>query len=117
MFREFSVGSEATITLTIQHTAASRTNAYDVIVTDLLPAELQYVAGSLECISGVQDADVDCSESGGTITAQWSNFVRGGGNGRMTFRVTVLSIPPGGISNSANVFGAASPAMSVLRKM
>ena len=77
-----SVGSEITITLTIQHTGNSETNAYDAIVTDDLPAELQYVPGSLECISGAQPADVTCVEAGGTITAQWSNFTLSGGDGQ-----------------------------------
>jgi len=44
-----ALGSEVTITLTIAHTSASETNAYDVVVTDTLPAELQYVPGSLDC--------------------------------------------------------------------
>ncbi|MGB8981701.1 MAG: sortase, partial [Anaerolineales bacterium] len=104
-----SVGSEITITLTIQHTAASETNAFDVVVLDDLPAELQYVSGSLECISGAQPADVACAEAGGTITAGWSNFVLGGGNGRVTFRVTVLSLPAGGIVNTANVAWTSLP--------
>ena len=104
-----SVGSEVTITLTIQHTADSETNAYDVVVTDTLPDELQYISGSLECASGAQDADEACTESGGTITAQWSNFILGGGNGQITFRVIVLSLPAGGITNTANVAWTSLP--------
>jgi LPXTG-site transpeptidase (sortase) family protein len=104
-----TVGSEVTITLTIQHTAASETDAYDVLVTDTLPAELQYVPGSLECASGAQDADVACAESGGTITAEWSSFTLGGGNGRLTFRVTILSLPDAGITNTANVAWTSLP--------
>jgi LPXTG-site transpeptidase (sortase) family protein len=104
-----SVGSEITITLNIQHTANSETNAFDVLVTDDLPAELQYVPGSLECISGAQPADVTCVEAGGTVTAQWSNFTRTGGNGRVTFRVTVLSLPPTGVVNTANVAWTSLP--------
>jgi LPXTG-site transpeptidase (sortase) family protein len=104
-----SVGSEITITLTIRHTANSETNAFDVVVTDDLPAELQYVPGSLECISGAQPADLTCAELGGTITAGWSNFLLGGGDGRVTFRVTVLSVPAGGIVNTANVAWTSLP--------
>jgi LPXTG-site transpeptidase (sortase) family protein len=104
-----SVGSEVTITLTIQHTSDSETNAYDVVVTDTLPAGLRYVPGSLECISGAQDADAGCTESGGTITAQWSNFTLGGGNGQITFRVTITSLPEAGITNTANVAWTSLP--------
>jgi len=103
-----SIGSEITITLTVQHAAGSETNAYDAVVTDVLPAELQYVPGSLECISGAQDANA-CSEAGGTITAQWNNFARGGGDGRVTFRVAVLALPPGGITNIASVAWTSLP--------
>jgi LPXTG-site transpeptidase (sortase) family protein len=104
-----SVGSEITITLTIQHTGDSETNAHEAIVTDILPAELQYVPGSLECTSGAQDADVACAEAGGTITAQWSSFALGGGDGRVTFRATVVSLPAGGITNTANVAWTSLP--------
>lgn len=104
-----SIGSEITITLTIQHMTDSEGNAYDAVVTDTLPPGLQYVPGSLECASGAQDADVLCAEAGGTITAQWSNFALGSGNGQVTFRVTVLSLPPGGITNTANVAWTSLP--------
>jgi LPXTG-site transpeptidase (sortase) family protein len=106
-----SVGSEITITLTIQHTSDSETNAYDTLITDVLPAGLGYVTGTLECTSGAQDADVLCNYNAGTrtITAQWSNFSLSGGNGRVTFRVMVLSLPSGGISNTANVSWTSLP--------
>ena len=91
--------------------ANSETNAYDTLVTDILPAELDYVPATLECTSGAQDADVLCNYNAGTrtITAQWSNFALGGGNGRVTFRVTVLSLPSGGVSNTANVSWTSLP--------
>jgi LPXTG-site transpeptidase (sortase) family protein len=106
-----SVGSEITITLTIQHTADSETNAYDTLVTDVLPAELDYVPATLECTSGAQDADVLCNYNAGTrtISAIWSNFALSGGNGRITFRVRVLSLPSTGISNIANVAWTSLP--------
>jgi LPXTG-site transpeptidase (sortase) family protein len=104
-----SAGAEITMTLTIQHTADSEMDAFDVLVTDALPAELQYVPGSLECTSGAQDADMACSEASGTITAQWSNFAQGSGDGRVSFRVTVVSLPAGGITNTANVAWTSLP--------
>ncbi|HLO32899.1 MAG TPA: sortase, partial [Anaerolineales bacterium] len=103
-----AVGSEVTITLKIKHSAASETNAYDASLTDHLPAELQYVPGSLECASGAQAANV-CSESGGTITAKWNAFELGNGNGQATFRVRVLSLPRGGITNTASVAWTSLP--------
>jgi LPXTG-site transpeptidase (sortase) family protein len=105
-----SVGSEITITLRIQHTAQNETNAYDVVVTDILPAELEYVAGTLECVSGAQDANV-CNYNAGTrtITAIWNAFTLGGGNGQVTFRVRVVSLPSSGITNVANVAWSSMP--------
>jgi large repetitive protein len=105
-----SVGSEITITLTIQHTTNSEVNAYDAIVTDVLPAELELVPGTLECISGAQDANT-CTYNAGTrrVNAVWNTFTRGGGDGRVTFRVRVVSLPAGGISNVANVAWTSLP--------
>jgi LPXTG-site transpeptidase (sortase) family protein len=105
-----SVGSEITITLRIQHTAQSETNAYDVIVTDVLPAQLDYVAGTLECVSGAQDANI-CNYNAGTrtISAVWNAFTLGGGNGQVTFRVRVVSLPSSGITNVANVAWSSLP--------
>lgn len=104
-----SIGTVVTFTLTIQHTGDSETNAYDTLVTDTLPSALQYVAGSLDCTTGAQDADVSCTESGGVITAAWSNFALGGGDGRITFQATVTSLPTSGISNTANVAWSSLP--------
>ena len=105
-----SVGSEVTITLTIQHTGASRTNAYDTVVTDVLPAELDMVPGTLECVSGAQNADACTYNTGArTVSATWNNFALGGGNGRVTFRVTVVSLPASGVSNTANVAWTSLP--------
>jgi len=106
-----SVGSEITITLTIQHTANSETNAYDTLVTDVLPAELEYVPGTLECASGAQDADVLCNYNSGarTVSAIWSNFALSGGNGKVTFRVRILTLPSAGIRNVGNVAWTSLP--------
>jgi len=41
-----SLGDETTFTIVVAHNAASRANAYDIVVTDTLPAGLTYVNGS-----------------------------------------------------------------------
>ncbi len=105
-----SVGSEVTITLAIQHTASSETNAYDVLLADVLPAELELVPGTLECVSGAQNADTCNYDTGSrTISALWNTFTLGGGDGRVTFRVTVVSLPSSGVSNTANVAWTSLP--------
>lgn len=43
---QVSLGDQVTFTLTLDHRADSRADAFDVRVTDLLPAGLTYVAGS-----------------------------------------------------------------------
>jgi LPXTG-site transpeptidase (sortase) family protein len=91
-----SIGSVITLTLTINHTAASETDAYDLVISDPLPVDLDIVLGTLDCNAGAQAADVGtCLYNPGTrtITATWSNFQLGGGDGRITFDVTVLSVP------------------------
>lgn len=97
-----SVGSVITLTLTINHTPASETNAYDLVITDPLPVELDFVAGTLDCNAGAQAATT-CTYIAGTRTIEgtWSNFVLGGGDGQITFDVTVLSIPATNIANVA----------------
>jgi LPXTG-site transpeptidase (sortase) family protein len=105
-----SVDAELTIILNIQHTGSSKTNAYDTVITDTLPAELELMPGTLECTSGAQNAN-SCSynTSTRTINAAWNNFALGGGSGRVTFRVRVMSLPSSGIRNVANVIWSSLP--------
>ncbi len=105
-----SVGSEITITLRIQHTGQSEVNAYDAVVTDALPAELDFVPGTLECSSGAQDADVCNYDAGArTVTATWNAFTLVGGNGQVIFRVRVASLPSSGITNVGSVAWTSLP--------
>ncbi len=99
------VGDTVTFTITIAHSGASNTNAYDTLISDVVPVELQVIPASLDCALGVQDADT-CSFDAGTrtVTASWLNFALGGGNGAVRFQATVLAIPAaGGITNTAAV--------------
>ena len=96
------LGSQVTFTLTMQHLPDSNADAFDVILVDALPPELQYVSGSLDCTSGGQDPDVDCSFDGvNTIRAEWSAFSLTGGAGVVRFSATILSFPStGSITNT-----------------
>ena len=97
-----SVGSVITLTLTIEHTAASQTDAYDTLVSDPLPVELDLVLGTLNCNVGAQPATT-CAYIAGTrtIEATWNNFALGGGDGQITFDVTVLALPATNVANVA----------------
>lgn len=88
-----ATGTEVEFTLTITHTANSRADAFDVLVTDVLPAELDYVANSVDCDDGDQSAAlVNCTYDAGarTIIAEWSAFTRlpAGDELIIRFRVT-----------------------------
>jgi LPXTG-site transpeptidase (sortase) family protein len=95
-----SVGSILTLSLTINHTAASLTDAYDVLVTDILPSQLDFVPGTLTCTG---QAATTCTYIAGTrtIEATWANFVLGGGNAVITFDVTVLALPATNVADVA----------------
>jgi LPXTG-site transpeptidase (sortase) family protein len=91
-----AVGDIITITLTIEHTAASETDAYDLVITDALPVELDFVPGTLDCNAGAQPADVGSCQynvATRTITGAWTVFQRNGTNAQITFDVTVLAVP------------------------
>jgi len=99
-----SVGSVITLTLTINHTPASETDAYDLVITDPLPVELDFVAGTLNCNAGAQPADIgSCQYIAGTrtVTGTWSNFTLGGGDAQITFDVTVLALPATNVATVA----------------
>jgi LPXTG-site transpeptidase (sortase) family protein len=109
-------GSEVTFTLTVAHTQASNSDAYDVVLTDVLPTGLSYVANSLNCTLGAQDPDLGCTvdvtdPTQPTIRAQWSVFTRNGGNGVIRFRVAGNSSLPTNASvvNTANVEWSSMP--------
>jgi hypothetical protein len=83
---------------------------YDVVVNDVLPAGLSYVANSFNCTVGAQDPDVSCAFDNSnpaqpTIRAEWSVFTRNGGTGQIRFRVVGnASLPANGnVNNTANV--------------
>ncbi len=74
-----AAGTPVDFTLTITHTANSRSDAFDVLVTDPIPAELDYVANSVDCNDGDQSAAlVNCTYDVATrtIIAEWSSFTR-----------------------------------------
>ena len=103
-------GSEATFTLTVSHTPASHSDAHDVVLIDVLPAGLDFVANSLDCDNGEQDPDAGtCNYDAGTrtISATWSSFtlLPTGDHGIIQFRVRGnASIPASGsVTNTGSV--------------
>ena len=98
-----SPGDIVTFTITVGHTGASTTTAYDVIVTDPVPAGLTYIGGSLAHVSGPVPDNLD--ESGApTLRVVWNTFALGGPVSVVQFSAVVGNIGVGAtITNIANV--------------
>jgi LPXTG-site transpeptidase (sortase) family protein len=103
-----SKGKVVTYTLTIDHAATSNENAYDVILSDVVPEHMAYVPGSLQFVSGQAPTTLDDSGAP-TLQVKWDDFqlnpvtptVR---QTVIQFQATVLSINPGQtITNTANI--------------
>ena len=97
-----NIGSVVTYTLTIQHTGASLTPAFDTLVHDTLPTDLLLL--SVNCgLSSV--APTSCVGNAGTgdVDVVWNTFPLGA-TGVISIQAQVQSIPAGGqILNTANV--------------
>lgn len=94
-------GTEITFTLTLGHAAASDSTAFDLLLTDVVPAGLTYVPGSLAVVSGQAATLVDES-SAPTLSVGWDTFLDNGTGAIVEFRAT-LGNPSAGesVSNSA----------------
>jgi fimbrial isopeptide formation D2 family protein/uncharacterized repeat protein (TIGR01451 family) len=67
-------GDSIEFTLTIEHTGASNADAFNVELSDILPAgDLNYVAATLDCDDGTVDPTT-CAFSGNTLNATWDSF-------------------------------------------
>ena len=103
-------GQSVTFTLTVEHTGSSETPAYDVELTDLIPAGLSYVPGSLGPVSGQVPDTLDDSAAP-TLTVIWNEFAQNGQNGVIEFEVTLDETLRRGdrIENSANLAWTSLP--------
>jgi uncharacterized repeat protein (TIGR01451 family)/fimbrial isopeptide formation D2 family protein len=63
-----------TFTLIVRHAAGSNATAHNVSLSDVIPAGLTYVAGSLTNTAGVAPATL--TEAAGTITATWTSLTQ-----------------------------------------
>ncbi|HDD62422.1 MAG TPA: isopeptide-forming domain-containing fimbrial protein, partial [Chloroflexi bacterium] len=102
-------GDTISFTIDLSHDGTSETTAYDVVLTDTIPADMTYVGGTLVCTpaGGLAPPDT-CTESGGIITVDWLNAANPfaeGHSATITFDVTLdLSVTPGAvITNNADL--------------
>lgn len=85
-----SLGDEVTFTVTVQHTASSTADAYDLVFTDTLPTGLSYVPGS----ATLPPADV--TVIGQTLTFRISTLTLAAGSRSFTYRARVEPSAPVG---------------------
>ena len=83
-----AAGGLITYSIRVQHAIFSGSAARDVVVTDVLPREVDYVSGPV-CGLGPQSADRKCAydPSTRTITASWSSLGLAGGAAQVDFTV------------------------------
>jgi uncharacterized repeat protein (TIGR01451 family)/fimbrial isopeptide formation D2 family protein len=96
-------GDVVTFTLRITNTnAANPTNAFNVVLTDVIPGGLTYQAASLAHTGGVVPTTL--AESGGVITATWDTLALNASS-TLQFRATLnANVAPGQlITNTTNV--------------
>jgi fimbrial isopeptide formation D2 family protein/uncharacterized repeat protein (TIGR01451 family) len=95
-------GAALTFTLVVAHAAGSATHAYDLALTDVLPAGLTYVANSLTTTAGL--APTALGAAGATLSATWSGFPSGS-TSTLTFQATLngTTSPGQTVTNTATV--------------
>ena len=69
-------GDIITFRLTLNHTPASNTNAYNVVISDTVPTGMTYVAGSLANFAGLAATALDDTATP-VLNATWTDFPLG----------------------------------------
>ena len=102
-------GDVVTFTVHIQHAWTSTADAFDLVITDVIPGDMTYVPLSLSDTGAL--APDTLAEAGGTITATWDVFPRGS-VGEFTFQAVLnCSVAPNTtVTNRANAAWDTLPA-------
>lgn len=106
-------GSIITFTLTFRHTNLSNVDAFDVVLTDVLPAGLTYVPGSLTIVSGPAGGVPDDSAAP-TLRVTWPTFPLLTGGSRteavVRFQARLGNLSPGQkVKNTASLAWTSLP--------
>lgn len=105
-----AIGTPIQFTLTISHTALSLTDAFDVVVTDVLPPELEYIPCSI-AYSGLAPTDPPaapapyCPGTTSNLVFRWDHFPLNA-TATITFNARLVNSPA---TNSANVAWTSLP--------
>lgn len=105
-----AIGTPVQFTLTISHTALSLTDAFDVVVTDILPPELEYIPCSIT-YTGLAPTNPPavpapyCPGGASNLTFQWDHFPLNA-TATITFNARLVNSPA---ANTANVAWTSLP--------
>ena len=99
-----AVGTPVQFTLTIGHSAQSGTDAYDVVVTDIIPSSLQYIPCSIQ-FSGLAPTtppvgSAYCPGAATDLIFEWDVFPRGQ-TATITFNAYLLVSPATNVGSVA----------------
>jgi large repetitive protein len=78
-------GDTVTFTILVSHTGQSQTDAYNVDLSDVIPAGMTYVAASLQNTAGVVPTSLS---DGSTLTATYDKLAKGA-TSTLTFQATL----------------------------
>jgi fimbrial isopeptide formation D2 family protein/uncharacterized repeat protein (TIGR01451 family) len=97
-------GGIVTYRLTVEHASASDAAAHDLSLTDVLPTELDAVAGSLDCTLGTRTPD-SCTLVGDTLSVAWTSFPDDGTSTIIELEARIVSgvAPSTAVTNSADL--------------
>ncbi|HQL40498.1 MAG TPA: hypothetical protein PKV95_13565, partial [Anaerolineaceae bacterium] len=100
---EARIGSVVTYRLILGHLPDSNSDAYDVVLSDLVPGQLIYVPGSLRFVSGQAPTEL-VDSAAPQLMVRWDVFSNIAGSTILEFQARVDSMPAGGqIINTAAV--------------
>jgi LPXTG-site transpeptidase (sortase) family protein len=98
-------GATINFTLDIAHTIDSTADAFDVVVTDILPPGLAFVPGSVST-TGLPPTSIDYDAPGTTLTFTWDHFPLGE-TAMLSFQLTFIGPAP--VTNTADLAWTSLP--------
>ncbi|MBX7070935.1 MAG: DUF11 domain-containing protein [Microthrixaceae bacterium] len=106
-------GNTVTYTVVVAHTGASSANAYDVTLSDVVPAAIDYVPGTFTQTAGTAVADTVSDSAAPTLSATWTAIPLGA-SATFTYQATVPTniAVPFSIANTATSTWTSMPGSS-----
>ncbi|RME90904.1 MAG: sortase [Anaerolineae bacterium] len=103
-------GGELVYTIRVFHTAETQTDAYDVVLRDVIPEGLDYIPGSLRFVPGsgvapttLDDTGTDPTTGRPLLYVEWDNMPPGT-EAQIEFRATMGHLRPGqSVANTASL--------------